>query len=380
MLSFRVYFKKIKLITCALLVLFTVSEDSAFSSPSLSRVHSQEDGAGLSREGVCPAKRPRLGEDSKRDDVEGSSVSMLSSERSGADVVGGATSSCITPHRPTSAVQVDISPESKGKKSAIYLIHDFEGDKLDLGPKVDLEFSDSLNEREMTEKLRTLIDKVLTLKQEGGLYQFHRYIGLVSSNEKDTRTTYSRYQEHCKTGNRLGKESERRLYLGLKKNKASHPARLNKMTVLVFNVNGNHLKGLEAYLIQLFGGLEDLGWNSQRGNYEELCKVFPRYCHSHRGVSVDEASSSESDSQSEESSKDGSGLLDLGFCSQSAGVPREQTFNINDYVHADDLVSSLPPSSPTRLPLFPPFLEEDVVEGASTWRPAGGARHSLDFK
>jgi hypothetical protein len=186
------------------------------------------------------------------------------------------TSDVLTPKKATQPKSVEIytpemthkrrifsvSPNSKGKTWVIYLIHDFPEDVIKF-QKVNLR-NRAVSFSEFQNHVGELNQLVQDLKTRGTFYSHHRYIGLVSAGSNLDRTTENRFNEHRNDCNRKTEVSEKRLCIGLRQ--ASREERNVNMTVLLYGVAENQLEAIEPALIKLFGGLEDLGWNSNPGN------------------------------------------------------------------------------------------------------------------
>jgi hypothetical protein len=166
-----------------------------------------------------------------------------------------------TPNKKNKIEGFALSPDSKSKSNSVYLIHDFKDSlnfkKVDFGKK-------EVSEEDLNSKFKEIRELAEILRSNELLYSFHRYVGKISENESKSRTALNRFKEHASLCNSVSKGSKKRLCLGLQRN-----ASLNRhvtMTVVASNVHSNQLDDVESRLIDIWGGLEDLGWNSKSGH------------------------------------------------------------------------------------------------------------------
>ncbi len=178
------------------------------------------------------------------------------------------TAFIFTPNRTTVSQALDMSPASQDLRFVIYLIHDH---PLLSFNKVDLE-SRVIGAEEFELKMGDFKHLTRSLRQSGTLHGFHRYIGYVSQRKRTDRSASKRFSEHVRDCNSVKRSSEKRLYLGLRNN--SGLGVRTRMTVLAYNIHPTQIAAVEAYLIRLFGGLEDLGWNSSSGSLLALANLL----------------------------------------------------------------------------------------------------------
>jgi hypothetical protein len=173
--------------------------------------------------------------------------------------------SIFSPQRTASAPVFFISPASQSLSFVIYLIHDA---PIPLTfSKVDFENEVVVGDdfKAKVAELDALID---SLAKDGRIESFHRYIGYVSQVRRSDRTATHRFLEHVKACNSTKKQSERRLYQGLRKNAKS--GTLTYLTVLAHDIDPSQIKAVEAYFIDRFQALGDRGWNSCSGDVDGM--------------------------------------------------------------------------------------------------------------
>lgn len=170
-----------------------------------------------------------------------------------------------TPPRPIlNRSRILATPDTgseASRKQAIYLIHD--AGPLIQVPKIDFQ-NQHLEYLDFKYLVNPIIQYLNDIKANKTLYSFHRYIGKVAYQKNPDRTAFDRYKEHLRSCENPY-EMEKRLCLGLRNTQVTV-----SMTAFAFNVPLYQIDAIEAYFIDLFGGLEDLGWNSQPGDLLKL--------------------------------------------------------------------------------------------------------------
>jgi hypothetical protein len=167
---------------------------------------------------------------------------------------------------------IHLSPHSD-LQNVIYLFHDLETKELSSLEKVDFQNREATVE-EFRSKIMHLEAWVAEQRRLGRLLKFHRYVGLVTQGKDQVRSALDRFREHGIACNSSTDLSEKRLCLGL--SKSAEEKKIPEMVSLIHGAHPSQIRAFEAYFIQLFGGLEDLGWNSNPGDlgaFQEFFKV-----------------------------------------------------------------------------------------------------------
>lgn len=178
-----------------------------------------------------------------------------------------------------------LTENSRAKKLAIYVIHDFplekKNDPNTGSQKIQSLFADSngqpikidfegkvLNVHEFLQKLHPLQEKAYLLRKKPGWLKNQLYVGKVGITERNPdRTVEHRTSEHrslCNSQSLNENGQNNRLYKALRE--CAKALDQIYQEVVVYNIHPTQIDITEAHLIEVLGGLETGGMNSNGGS------------------------------------------------------------------------------------------------------------------